>query len=139
MKKNKNNQTQKNKPDSQPETAYSDRYHSNRDQSSQNNTEVEISICFPAFNEERNIGFTVADALRVMNPLHRTYEILVVNDGSQDGTASIVENLVGQHHQVRLHQHLQNQGYAATTRTCLEQARGKLIFVIELGLPKNLL
>lgn len=92
---------------------------------------IEISICFPAYNEERNIALTVTDAIAVMDKLNKSYEVLVVNDGSKDGTESILRDLEGKYPLVRLHHHLQNQGYAITTRTCLEQARGSLIFVID--------
>ncbi len=93
--------------------------------------EVEVSVCFPAFNEEKNIGFTIQEAIAVMSRQNYTYEIVIVNDGSKDRTEFIVKDWESKNQNVRLINHPQNQGYAITTRTCLQQAKGNLIFVID--------
>src|SRR5213076_3074191 len=47
-----------------------------------------LSVIFPAFNEEENIGTLLELARRVLPDLAETWEIIVVNDGSQDTTSA---------------------------------------------------
>jgi len=72
-----------------------------------------LSISFPAWNEEANIGKAIQDAVRVASRLTDDYEVIVVDDGSTDRTADVVREMATQHPQVRLVQHKVNQGYGA--------------------------
>jgi glycosyltransferase involved in cell wall biosynthesis len=101
-------------------------------------SQIEVSVCFPAFNEQKNIEISITQAIKAMENLSYKYEILVINDGSKDQTENIVKNLENKYPQVKLHNHLKNQGYAITTRTCLEKAKGKYIFVIDSDRQHNL-
>lgn len=55
------------------------------------------------------------------------YEILCVNDGSTDGSETIVQSLMGQYPQIRLIEQ-KNQGVSAARNTGIEQARGEYLF-----------
>src|SRR5439155_16679010 len=55
------------------------------------------------------------------------YEILVVDDGSRDGTAAAVEAVASVHPHVRLLRHAGNRGYGAALGTGFEAARGELV------------
>ena len=72
-----------------------------------------LSISFPAWNEEANIGRAIQDAVRVASQLTDEFEIVVVDDGSTDHTADVVREYAIQYPQVRLIQHKVNQGYGA--------------------------
>ena len=50
----------------------------------------ELSIFFPAYNEEFVIERTIVNAAKVVRGIAETYEIIVVNDGSTDRTREIV-------------------------------------------------
>ena len=52
-----------------------------------------ISIFFPAFNDAVSIETLVRDALEIIPSLTNDYEIIVVNDGSTDATAAVLERL----------------------------------------------
>ena len=58
------------------------------------------------------------------------YEVIVVDDGSRDATASVVARALGHQHdpRVRLLRHERNQGYGAALRTASRHARGELVF-----------
>jgi len=72
-----------------------------------------LSISFPAWNEEANIGKAIQDAVRVASKLTDDFEIVVVDDGSTDHTADVVHECATEFPQVRLIRHEVNQGYGA--------------------------
>ncbi|OQY37595.1 MAG: glycosyl transferase, partial [Anaerolineaceae bacterium 4572_5.2] len=55
-------------------------------------------------------------------------EILIVDDGSEDGTREILKDLAGQEH-IRIIYHPQNRGKGAAVRTGLENATGDVIII----------
>lgn len=70
----------------------------------------------------------IADAMHTLETLNCNYEIVVVDDGSSDNTASIVKEISEQHTQVRLIKHERNQGYGAAVFTGLTNAVKDLVF-----------
>lgn len=87
-----------------------------------------ISIFFPAFNEEENIGDAVLSVNEFIKKYFATYEIIVVDDGSRDKTAEIVKKLSKKNPKIRLVSHKKNQGFGAAIRTGLKSAKYDLIF-----------
>jgi glycosyltransferase involved in cell wall biosynthesis len=104
-----------------------------------------ISVFFPAFNDEKTIGQLVETALKLLPRLTEDYEVLVINDGSTDGTKALVENLTRDSTHVRVIHHAQNLGYGAALRTGFQNATKDLIFYTDgdgqydVGELKNLL
>jgi glycosyltransferase involved in cell wall biosynthesis len=72
-----------------------------------------LSISFPAYNEEANIGKAIEEAIRVASRLTGDFEVIVVDDGSADHTADVVHEYTLEHPEVRLIEHEVNQGYGA--------------------------
>ena len=96
-----------------------------------------LSIIVPVFNE-RN---TVAEAIRRVKdaPLDIEREIIVVDDGSEDGTLDIVKRLSDS--TVRLVHYPDNRGKGAAVRRGIDEARGDLIVVQDADLeydPRDL-
>jgi glycosyltransferase involved in cell wall biosynthesis len=48
--------------------------------------EIDLSIVIPVFNEQDNVGLLHEQLCGALEPLGRSYEILLINDGSHDGT-----------------------------------------------------
>ncbi len=86
-----------------------------------------ISIIIPAYNESEAIGGTLDEIRQVMSIDGLAGEIVVVDDGSTDGTADIVACQNG----VRLLQHQQNKGYGATLKTGIRRAMYENIVIID--------
>ncbi len=86
-----------------------------------------LSVSFPAFNEEPNIGPLLDESLEVLRLIAESFEIIVVDDGSIDGTAEVVRTYAEKHAEVRLVVHPQNLGYGHALRTGLQHARGDAI------------
>jgi glycosyltransferase involved in cell wall biosynthesis len=87
-----------------------------------------LTVFFPAYNDSGTIASLVITAVRTARRLTPDYEVIVVNDGSADGTAGILEELARVFPQVRVVQHVQNLGYGGALRTGFASATRELIF-----------
>jgi glycosyltransferase involved in cell wall biosynthesis len=85
-----------------------------------------VTIFVPAFNEAFNIEPAVRDAVDAASGLD-DFEILIVDDGSTDGTSEIADRLARELPRVRVIHHPHNQGIGATYRTALDAARMEYI------------
>ena len=88
---------------------------------------LRVSVCIPAYNEEGVIADTVAEAAGVLSAMPGRHEILVCDDGSADRTREILSELAEQQPMLRLLRHPVNRGNPAAQRTLVEAARGELI------------
>ena len=95
-----------------------------------------LAVVLPAWNEEHRIRATLECLLRDGAGL-AIEEVIVVNDGSTDGTADIVRTLAAEHHgnpRVRLIEHEANRGKGAALRTGLSAATAPLVGFIDADL-----
>jgi hypothetical protein len=86
-----------------------------------------LSLCMPAYNEAANIEDTLDAACAILPEFVRRFEIIVVDDGSQDDTAEQVARYAAREPRVRLVRHEQNRGYGAAVSTGLRAAAGDLV------------
>lgn len=87
-------------------------------------SDIRISICVPALNEERSLRHAVEDLLATLSPVVRELEIIIVNDGSVDATAQLADQLAKEFSQVKAVHHKRNLGIGACYRDALAIARG---------------
>lgn len=87
-----------------------------------------LSIVFPAYNEEKNILISLDRAWHFAKKRDYNYEIIVVDDGSRDQTAKIVQDEARKNQNIKLIKHSKNQGYGATVYDGLKAAKGDMIF-----------
>jgi glycosyltransferase involved in cell wall biosynthesis len=90
-----------------------------------------LSLVLPAYNEEANIEFVVRDALDVLPAFTSDFEIIVVNDGSQDTTREIVTRLASADNRVRPVHHARNQGYGAALTSGFRASRGDYVMFMD--------
>ncbi len=86
-----------------------------------------LSWFFPAHNEEANLRGLVGEALATLPTLAETFEVIIVDDGSRDGTARIADELAASDPRVRAVHHPVNLGYGAALRTGFASSRHDLI------------
>jgi dolichyl-phosphate beta-glucosyltransferase len=87
-----------------------------------------LSIVIPAYNEERRLPPTLAAVRAYLDArAYHDAEILVVDDGSRDGTAALVEAVARQDHRVRLLRNPGNRGKGYSVRHGMLEARGEWI------------
>lgn len=85
---------------------------------------VRISICVPAFNEEKSLRKAVEDLFSTLRASLQELEVIIVNDGSTDGTSRLAEHLAKEHSQVKVIHHLTNLGIGSCYRDVLAVATG---------------
>jgi len=87
-----------------------------------------LTLFFPAYNEAEIIEKTVREASRVGATLADDYEVIVVDDGSRDGTVAAVERVAASDPHVRVVRHDRNRGYGAALRTGFANASKEFVF-----------
>ncbi len=88
-----------------------------------------LSIFFPAYNDGGTIASLVIAAVKTASTLTPDYEVIVVNDGSTDDTAEILDELARMYPgHVRIVHHGQNRGYGGALRTGFSTASKDLVF-----------
>lgn len=88
-----------------------------------------ISAFFPAYNDAPSLPGLVGTAFRVLAGLTDDFEVIVVNDGSQDNTAQVLRELQVKHgDRLRVVTHEQNRGYGGALRSGFAAATKELVF-----------
>ncbi len=89
-----------------------------------------LSVIIPAYNEEDGIALVIDRVLSIESALRESgvdLELIVVDDGSRDRTAQIVQ----EYPQVRLIQHAVNGGYGAAIKTGFKAAEGEYLAFLD--------
>jgi glycosyltransferase involved in cell wall biosynthesis len=97
-----------------------------------------LSLVFPAFNEAENLPSLLASALSIAEDLELDFEIVIVDDGSQDRSADVLEAACAADPRIVAVHHAANQGYGAALRSGLREARGTLVFFSDADLQFDL-
>jgi glycosyltransferase involved in cell wall biosynthesis len=81
-----------------------------------------LSVIIPAYNESENILATLENVTRALEPLALPHEILVIDDGSRDNTAALIDANLARFPQVRLLKNERNMGFGWSYRRGVEAA-----------------
>ncbi len=87
-----------------------------------------LSVFFPAYNDSGTIASMVIRTVQTASKLTPDFEVIVVDDGSADGTADIADELARTYPQVRAVHHPINRDYGAALQTGFRSATKELIF-----------
>jgi glycosyltransferase involved in cell wall biosynthesis len=90
-----------------------------------------LSLVLPAYNEAENISYVVDSALAVLPAHAHDFEVIVVDDGSRDGTRALVESIARKDARVRLVRHAQNRGYGAALRSGFRATSGDFVMFMD--------
>jgi len=93
--------------------------------------ENSISIIIPAYNEELRIQPTIERTYSYLGEKFREFEIIVVDDGSTDGTVSVVENLVRDLGNIRLIHYPGNSGKGHAVKTGALASQGDFLLICD--------
>jgi len=83
-----------------------------------------LSVIIPAYNEEARLAPTVREAVAFLRVRRQPFELIVVDDGSRDGTSALVRRLAEEAPEVRLIRLAENQGKGLAVRTGIVNSQG---------------
>ena len=92
---------------------------------------LDISLVLPAYNEQDNIVKVVTSAADSLDQLGKTWEIVVVDNHSNDKTPQLVEELSLKDNRIRCIVHNENKLYSGSCQTALNEAKGKYIAIMD--------
>ncbi len=91
----------------------------------------DVSLVVPVFNEERTIERVVRQAVEVLETDDRTFEVIVVDDGSRDGTWAMIERLHAGDSRVKAVRFKRNFGQHPAMHAGLVRARGDIVVTMD--------
>jgi glycosyltransferase involved in cell wall biosynthesis len=94
----------------------------------------DISVIVPMYNEQENAAHTIERITEVLAPLGMSFEILPVNDGSTDGTLSVLEAVSRKNRRVRVISYPRNGGRGKALRYGLKSSSGRYVATIDADL-----
>ena len=92
---------------------------------------MELSIVIPVYNEEENIEPLVSELTTVLSRLQQTYEIVIVDDGSRDGTFAKLRVLLAQRPELTIMRLKRNFGQTAAVAAGLAHASGETVILMD--------
>ena len=95
------------------------------------NTQIEISIVIPAFNEAANLAATLQEIQSYLQNRKLTYEVIVVDDGSQDATCAIASSSAGLFENFTLIKNEVNRGKGYSVKKGILSAKGEVILFMD--------
>ncbi|MEK7850609.1 MAG: glycosyltransferase family 2 protein, partial [Deltaproteobacteria bacterium] len=96
-----------------------------------NKDSIAISIVIPLLNEEESIEDAYKQVRGALSTLEKPYEIIFVDDGSRDGTLSILKEIASRDACVRIISFRKNFGQTAAMSAGFDYARGKIVIPMD--------
>lgn len=87
-----------------------------------------LSVVFPAYNDQLSLPKLVKKISNILPRITKAYEIIIVNDGSTDNTAAVLENLKKFYSHIVIISHIKNIGYGGALISGFRKARKEYIF-----------
>ncbi len=91
--------------------------------------EHSLTVLLPVCNVESTLAASVREVLEVVSELTERFELVIVDDGSEDSTSEVAQELIRHYPQVHTVRHGRQLGRDAAIRTGLEQSSGEIVFL----------
>jgi glycosyltransferase involved in cell wall biosynthesis len=96
-----------------------------------------LSIIVPVYNEEESLPELYAQVRPVMEALGRDWELILVNDGSRDNSAAVLDGLAAQDRRVKVVHFRRNAGQTAAMMAGIDFASGEVIIPMDADLQND--
>ena len=100
----------------------------------------ELSLVVPLYNEEENLSDLLREihaALDPLGPPHGDWELLLVDDGSTDGSLARLRRAAASDPRLRVFHHRRNAGQSAALATGFRHARGRVVVTLDADLQND--
>jgi len=101
------------------------------------NHPIDISVVVPVYNEEENLPVLIPQIAEVLKPLGKTYEMIFVDDGSQDHSRRLLREMALQYPELRILGFKKNCGETAAGAAGIKEARGGIVITIDADLQND--
>jgi glycosyltransferase involved in cell wall biosynthesis len=98
---------------------------------------MDLSVIIPVFNEAENIGPLYAQLKKVLEEMGQSYEIIAVDDGSSDGSFSILKDLYEQDKHLKVIRFRRNFGQTAAFAAGFEHSQGEVVLTMDADLQND--
>jgi len=98
---------------------------------------IEISIVVPIYNERENLVLLDQEITKSIKPLNKSYEVILVDDGSMDGSSELIRALQEKNSTIRLIRFGHNHGQTAAFAAGFNKARGDIIVTMDADLQNS--
>jgi len=92
---------------------------------------IAVSIVIPVYNEADNLAELVARIDAAMTPTGRSFELILVDDGSRDDSCRALDELARQHHWLRPLELIRNYGQSTALQAGFDHARGDYVVTLD--------
>lgn len=101
------------------------------------NRVIDLSIVIPVYNEEENLLSLYQEIIKATDSLGKNYEIIFVDDGSQDRSYAVLRQIQENDHRVKIIRLRRNFGQTAALSAGFDYARGKVIITLDADLQND--
>ena len=98
---------------------------------------IEISIIVPVYNERENLVLLDQEITKSIKPLNKNFEVILVDDGSMDGSSELIRVLQEKNSTIRLIRFGHNHGQTAAFAAGFDKARGDIIITMDADLQNS--
>jgi len=96
---------------------------------------MSLSIIIPCFNSEKYILKNIAKLKSYINKINYKYEVILIDDCSDDRTYEVVKNFIAQHKNIKIYKNYLNKGKSYSLIKGIKKAKFKKIIIIDSDLP----
>ncbi len=96
-----------------------------------------LSLVIPSYNEEGNLTALVASITEALEPLKLTYEIIVTDDCSKDGSWELLKRLASENPRLRAQRFASNYGQSAASWAGMQIAQGRYMVTLDADLQND--
>jgi glycosyltransferase involved in cell wall biosynthesis len=97
-----------------------------------------VTLFYPMYNELKSVEPMTRKALEVLNAIATDFEILIIDDGSTDGSTQVAENLAASDAHIKVIHHDGNKGYGQALRTGWASASKDIVIYTDCDEPLDL-
>jgi glycosyltransferase involved in cell wall biosynthesis len=108
------------------------------EESSSQQCSVQVSVVLPAYNEASTLEDTVAKIMEALEEFAESYEVIIAEDGSTDGTDKIAEALAGKYPCVKYMHGEKRLGRGAALKNAFEKSSGKVLVYMDVDLATDI-